>query len=101
MSMKPLLAIAMSLLSAPVWAQNADLAITNAHIYTVNPKQPSASAMAVRAGKIVLTGDDVSRLVGPSTTVIDAHGAAVIPGLIDSHGHVRALGTALETLDLR
>ena len=33
--------------------------------------------------------------------MIDAAGHAVVPGLIDSHGHVRALGTALETLDLR
>ena len=40
-------------------------------------------------------------MIGPSTKVIDAHGAAVIPGLIDSHGHVRGLGEALEALDLR
>ncbi len=93
--------VTLGLLAAPLWAQNADLAITNARIYTVNPKQPRASAMAVRAGKIVLVGDDVSQLIGSSTTVIDAHGLAVIPGLIDSHGHVRGLGTALETLDLR
>jgi predicted amidohydrolase YtcJ len=81
--------------------QVADLAVTNARIYTVNPRQPRASAMAVRAGKIVAVGDDVSRFFGPATNVIDAHGQTVIPGLIDSHGHVRGLGTALETLDLR
>lgn len=81
--------------------QVADLAVTNARIYTVNPRQPRASAIAVRAGKIVAVGDDVSRFIGPATNVIDAHGQTVIPGLIDSHGHVRGLGTSLETLDLR
>jgi predicted amidohydrolase YtcJ len=87
--------------AASAWAQNADLAITHAQIYTVNPKQPKASALAVRGGKIVAVSNDVSKLIGPGTKVIDAHGQAVLPGLIDSHGHVRGLGTSLETLDLR
>src|SRR4051794_34444781 len=83
------------------FGQTADLAVTNARIYTVNPKQPKASAIAVRHGAIEAIGDDVTRLIGPSTKVIDAKGATLIPGLIDSHGHVRALGEALENLDLR
>ncbi|MBI5085845.1 MAG: amidohydrolase [Acidobacteria bacterium] len=32
---------------------------------------------------------------------MDLHGAAVIPGLIDSHGHMRGLGALLESRDLR
>lgn len=83
------------------YGQMADLAVTNARIYTVNPKQPKASAMAVRGGKIVAVGDDVSKLIGPNTKVIDAKSAAVIPGLIDSHGHVEGLGSFLENLNLR
>jgi hypothetical protein len=82
-------------------AQTADLAVTNAHIYTVNPKQPRASAIAVRQGRILAMGDDVSRYVGPSTRVIDAKGATIVPGLIDSHGHVRSLGDMLGSIDLR
>jgi hypothetical protein len=93
-----LLAIAASM---RVYAQKADLAVTNANIYTVNPKQPTATALAARGGVIVAVGKDVGGFIGPSTKVVDAHGATVIPGLIDSHGHVRGLGTALETLDLR
>jgi predicted amidohydrolase YtcJ len=57
--------------------------------------------LASRDGVIVAVGKDVSSFIGPSTNVVDARGATVIPGLIDSHGHVRGLGTALETLDLR
>ncbi len=82
-------------------AQTADLAITHARIYTVNQKQPNATAIAVRAGKILAVGDDVSRYIAASTKVIDAKGATVIPGFIDSHGHVRALGDMLGSVDLR
>jgi len=84
-----------------VFAQTADLAVTNARIHTVNPKQPEASAIAVRQGKILAVGDDVSRYVKASTKVIDAKGATIIPGFIDSHGHVRDLGENLGNLDLR
>jgi len=78
-------------------AQTADFAIVNARIYTVNPKQPRAKAIAVRNGVIVAIGDSV----GSAAKVIDAHGATIIPGLIDSHGHVEGLGTFLENIDLR
>ncbi|MDQ1472365.1 MAG: hypothetical protein QOJ99_3845 [Bryobacterales bacterium] len=83
------------------YAQTADVAVINARIYTVNPKQPRASAMAVRQGLVAAMGDDISRQIGPATKVIDAHGAAIIPGLIDSHGHVEGLGTFLDDLDFR
>jgi len=83
------------------YAQTADMAVINAHIYTVNARMPPAKALAVRQGKIVAIGEDVSKSIGPATKVVDAHGATIIPGLIDSHGHVRGLGTALDTVDLR
>ena len=82
-------------------AQPADLAITNARIYTVNPKQPNASAIAVRDGQILAVSDDVSRYITASTKVIDARRATIIPGFIDSHGHVRLLGDMLGNIDLR
>jgi predicted amidohydrolase YtcJ len=88
-------------LAVAAGAQTADLAVVNARIYTVNPKQPRASAMAVRKGLVVAIGDDVTSQTGPATKVIDAHGATVIPGLIDSHGHVEGLGTFLDNLDFR
>src|SRR4051812_956005 len=82
-------------------AQVADLAVINARIYTENPKQPRASAIAVRAERILAVGDDVSRFIGPATKTIDAKGAPIIPGFIDSHGHVRGLGDMLAEIDLR
>jgi predicted amidohydrolase YtcJ len=96
--MKTLLVL---LAATGAYGQMADLAVVNARIYTVNPKQPTAAAMAVRDGLIVAVGNDVSKLVGPATKVIDAKGATVLPGLIDSHGHVEGLGSFLENLDFR
>jgi predicted amidohydrolase YtcJ len=81
-------------------AQTADLVVENAVIYTVNPAQPKASALAVKDGRFLAVGD-VKKHIGASTRRIDAKGAAVIPGLIDSHVHMRSLGDMLETMDLR
>src|SRR5690242_19622467 len=65
----------------------ADLAIVNARIRTLDPGRPFASAVAVRAGTIVAVGEDVSDETDARTDVIDANGAALIPGLVDSHLH--------------
>jgi predicted amidohydrolase YtcJ len=79
----------------------ADLAVTGARIYTVNSANSITSAIAVKAGKILAVGEDVTPFLGPATRKIDAHGATILPGLIDSHGHMRHLGDSLEILDLR
>ncbi len=86
-----------------MFAQQADLVVENAVIYTVDPAKPKASALAVKAGKVVFVGssEDARRYIGPATRKFDAKGAAVIPGLTDSHVHMRGLGDLLETMDLR
>src|SRR5207237_1245152 len=89
------------LLAGVAFAQTADLAVTNARIYTVERPHSTASAMAVKSGKILAIGGDISQYLGASTRQVDAHGATIIPGLIDSHGHMEALGESLEVLDLR
>jgi len=79
----------------------ADLVVRNATIYTANPSQPAATAMAVRGGRILAIGNDMSGHVGPKTQVLDLRGAAVVPGFIDSHVHMEGLGMQMETFDLR
>ena len=87
--------------SAIALAQTSDLLIKNAKIYTVDPKNPRATAIAIRNGRIAAVGNDLKAFENAATRVIDAKGAAIIPGLIDAHGHVEGLGSSLEMLDLR
>src|SRR6266705_6456342 len=73
----------------PFAQESADTIVTNGRIATLNPKQPTASAIAVRGGMIAAVGSaaDVEGLRGPGTQVIDAGGRAVIPGINDAHTH--------------
>lgn len=82
-------------------AQTADMVIVNANIRTMNPGQPQAKALAVSAGRILAIGENVQAHTGPNTRVINAAGATIIPGLIDSHGHMLGLGGQMETFDFR
>jgi predicted amidohydrolase YtcJ len=86
-----------------------DLALVSGRVRTLDPDRPWASAIAARDGELVAVGDDaeVRQLCGAQTEVVDLRGAAVVPGLIDSHIHpfagvVAARGTNLmgaNTLD--
>src|SRR5207248_482443 len=79
----------------------ADLVIRGARVYTVDPEQPWAEAVAIEGETIARVGsvDDVAELIGPGTRVIDANGQMVLPGFIDSHNHVR-LGSNPLDVDL-
>src|ERR1043165_3236271 len=56
-------------------ANSADLIFKEGNVYTVNDKQPRAEAIAVRGDRIVAVGSDeeISRLKGDKTRVIDLH----------------------------
>jgi predicted amidohydrolase YtcJ len=66
----------------------ADLILHNAKIAT-NTVPSFVEAVAVTDGKITATGtnEEILRLRGPGTEVIDGKGRTVIPGLNDSHMH--------------
>jgi predicted amidohydrolase YtcJ len=91
----------LALFMAGNWEWKADLVINGARIYTLDARAPLASALAVKGGRIVYVGADASAYVGSSTRCIEAHGATLVPGLIDSHAHMQSLGDELETFDLR
>lgn len=99
--------IAVSLLAllastASVQAQQADLILTNARVYTADAARPRAQAIAVRGDRIIFVGSaqEANALRGSATRVIDAGGKTVIPGMIDAHGHLAGLGSALRQVDL-
>ena len=64
--------------------------------------RPQAEAVAITGGRITAVGStaDLLALKGPQTEVIDLHGATVIPGLKESHGHFVGIGQARMSLNL-
>jgi predicted amidohydrolase YtcJ len=71
-------------------AENADVVIRNAHVYTVDAQRPWAQAVAIKGDRIAWVGDEnaATSHIGQSTNVVDAGGRLVLPGFIDSHFHV-------------
>ena len=69
--------------------KSADIVYRNGRIYTVNPMQPWAEAVAVSGGRIVAIGDNnlVEGSVGKQTKVVNLGGAFVLPGFHDCHLH--------------
>ena len=67
----------------------ADIIVVHGHIYTENPKQPWAQAVAIRHGKVTAVGDDpeIERRRGMGTKVVNAGGKLVLPGFVDCHIH--------------
>lgn len=78
-----------ALAAADAPSQPADVIVTNARIYTVNPQQKWAEAIAVRDDKIVAVGGkaEIAPYRGSTTKVIDAQGRLVLPGFTDCHIH--------------
>jgi len=62
----------------------------NGLLTTLDPANPRASALAIRAGNFVAVGSDaeIVQLAGPRTQIIDLKGRLVLPGLIDNHLHI-------------
>jgi hypothetical protein len=74
----------------------ADLVLYHGMVLTVDAKDSTAAALAVRGGKIIAVGTDreILGLAGPSTRRIDLNGRTATPGLIDSHAHIADGGVA-------
>lgn len=72
---------------------SADLIVVNANVITMDDKQPYVSALAVRGGRFLEIGndEDIERLAGPSTQVINANGKTIVPGFNDAHLHALAI----------
>src|ERR1051325_8462044 len=83
-------------------SSNADLLILNAHVVTMNDKQPAAQAITIKADRIVwVGGTDEAKKLYPTTRVMDLHAATVLPGIIDAHTHLINLGESLVRINLK
>ncbi len=70
--------------------QQADFLFENARVFTSDPENLWAEAVAVKGNRIVFVGHrkDAQLFRGPGTRLIDAGGATLMPGFIDSHFHM-------------
>ncbi len=79
-----------------------DLIIRNARVYAADDLGAFAEAIAIRGNKILKVGGEreIMRYRRPQTTVVDAKGAAVLPGFGDAHAALVAGGLAADAVDL-
>ncbi|HXX99456.1 MAG TPA: amidohydrolase [Candidatus Limnocylindrales bacterium] len=73
----------------------------NAKIFTGEPQNPYAEAVAIRGEKIVAVGNisEVSKEVGAKAERINLEGRTLFPGFIDSHSHSVMGGVGLISAD--
>jgi len=81
--------------------QTIDLVLRHAAVYTMNPAQPRAEALAVNRGRIVAVGTDaaISAAYAGNET-IDLQGQMVLPGFHDAHAHLAYDGVTLTQCNL-
>ncbi len=81
----------------------AHMVLRGGPVWTGIPGAPLEEAVALRDGRIVAVGssEEVARLLGPETEVVELAGRMVVPGFIDSHTHFIPGGFQLSSVDLR
>jgi predicted amidohydrolase YtcJ len=88
------IALMLAVAASAAAAQPADRIWTGGAVLTMNDKAMRAQAVAERGGRIVAVGtrEQVMKLRGPSTQMIDLKGRTMVPGFVDAHGHVMGGG---------
>jgi predicted amidohydrolase YtcJ len=69
---------------------HADLLLRNARIYTMDPRNPWATTIAITGDRIIYVGSEegVAPLAGPQTRIFDIGARLVMPGFVESHWHL-------------
>lgn len=83
--------------------QPADLVLLGARVWTLEPDQGDAEAVAIRGNRILKVGTavELKPLIREGhTRVLDLHGALILPGFIDNHVHFAQAGRLLLGLNL-
>ena len=64
-------------------------------VYALDGRTPPGEAIVLRDGKVAGLGSesDMRRLAGPGAEHIDVRGAAIMPGLVDTHPHLLHFGS--------
>jgi predicted amidohydrolase YtcJ len=83
--------LAIFIAPAVPWAQEvADTIYSGGPILTMDDAAPRAEAVAVKDGRILAVGtlEAANAHRGAGTEMFDLRGRAMLPGFVDSHGHV-------------
>ena len=81
--------------------EEVDLIVINANIHTMMEGTPHAEAFAVKDGRFIAVGTtETIEKEYRSTSLIDADGQTIIPGIIDAHCHFYGLGLNQLKVDL-
>jgi predicted amidohydrolase YtcJ len=82
---------------------SASLVIKGARVWTGDPAQSWAEAVAVRGENIIAVGTtaEIDRLIRADTQVIEADGGMLVPGFIDAHVHFLDGGSTISSVQLR
>jgi predicted amidohydrolase YtcJ len=99
---KRLLLTIVFLAALPLCAQ-VELIAVHGRVWTENPKQPEAEAIAISGHHILAVGttEEIERMRGPETKVLDLQGKRVVPGFNDAHVHFFWGGQGLASVQLR
>ncbi len=89
--------------SSRIGKEVADIVLLNASVWTVNPGQPWAEAVAIKGETFLEVGstEEIQKRVGKNTHIIDLDKDLVLPGFIDSHTHFLDGGFSLLSIRLR
>src|SRR5919201_33876 len=91
MARKPLADVTRSLTAVCMGREPADLVVTGGRLVNVHTREVLDGAdVAIGHGRVAMFGD-VSHTRGPETEVVDAAGAYLVPGLVDTHLHVESV----------
>ena len=91
MARSPLSEVTRELSAVCMGRRPADLVIRNGRLVNVHTREVlDGIEVAVAEGRVAMFGD-CAHTVGPETETIDAEGAYLVPGLIDTHLHVESV----------
>ncbi|HYB20967.1 MAG TPA: amidohydrolase [Thermodesulfobacteriota bacterium] len=80
-----------------------EILFKNGNILTMQPGKPPSEALGVQFGRIYRVGkiEDLEKLAGPETMIIDLQGQTMLPGFIDTHNHFCLYAMLTDQADCR
>lgn len=84
-------------------AEEADLILSNARIYTMEEDRVWATGIAIKGNEILAVlshKSQAKKYSGSETRIIDLEGKFVLPGFIDGHTHFNGAGALIQDVNL-